>query len=132
MTLVRMAVRGVRVVSTTWRSRRAAARSAPRRSIGTRPPTLTLPSGRACPARLSRRRTRHRGVKLQESVRPGRDPAARRSDVPVTFELLAPNGRPVQVTSDLRSFWDRGYPDVRRQLRGRYPKHRWPEDPFEP
>jgi ATP-dependent helicase HrpB len=50
--------------------------------------------------------------------------------VPITFELLAPNGRPVQVTQDLASFWRRGYPEVRKQLRGRYPKHAWPEDPY--
>jgi ATP-dependent helicase HrpB len=47
--------------------------------------------------------------------------------VPVTFELLAPNGRPAQVTSDLASFWARGYAEVRKQLRVRYPKHAWPE-----
>jgi ATP-dependent helicase HrpB len=49
--------------------------------------------------------------------------------VPVTFELLAPNGRPVQVTSDLRGFWARTYPEVRNQLRIRYPKHKWPVEP---
>jgi ATP-dependent helicase HrpB len=44
--------------------------------------------------------------------------------------LLAPNGRPVQITDDLESFWRTTYAGVRRQLRGRYPKHQWPEDPL--
>jgi ATP-dependent helicase HrpB len=46
------------------------------------------------------------------------------------MEILAPNQRPVQITDDLESFWRRTYPEVRKQLRGRYPKHPWPEDPF--
>src|SRR5690606_33746792 len=45
--------------------------------------------------------------------------------VPVTFEILAPNRRPVQVTSDLGAFWTGSYPEVRKQLKGRYPKHEW-------
>jgi len=49
---------------------------------------------------------------------------------PVVFELLAPSGRPVQTTSDLRSFWSTTYQDVRRELRARYPRHPWPEDPW--
>jgi ATP-dependent helicase HrpB len=44
--------------------------------------------------------------------------------------LLAPNRRPVQITDDLESFWRTTYAEVRRQLRGRYPKHHWPEDPL--
>ena len=46
---------------------------------------------------------------------------------PVVIEILAPNHRPVQVTEDLASFWTGSYPSVRSQLRGRYPKHEWPE-----
>ena len=46
---------------------------------------------------------------------------------PVVVEILAPNHRPVQVTEDLASFWTGSYPAVRSQLRGRYPKHQWPE-----
>ncbi len=49
---------------------------------------------------------------------------------PLTLVLLAPNFRPVQVTRDIVSFWKNVYPDVRKELRARYPKHSWPEDPF--
>jgi ATP-dependent helicase HrpB len=50
--------------------------------------------------------------------------------VPVVLELLAPNHRPVQVTTDLPSFWKNVYPQVRRELSRRYPRHSWPEDPL--
>ena len=45
------------------------------------------------------------------------------------LELLAPNGRPQQITDDLAGFWERTWPEVRKELRARYPKHAWPEDP---
>jgi ATP-dependent helicase HrpB len=50
--------------------------------------------------------------------------------VPVLLHLLAPNHRPAQVTSDLASFWANTWAEVRRDLRGRYPRHSWPEDPL--
>ena len=50
--------------------------------------------------------------------------------VPVVLQLLAPNQRPVQITTDLASFWSNVYPKVRSELRRRYPKHAWPEDPL--
>ena len=50
--------------------------------------------------------------------------------LPILLEILAPNQRPVQRTLDLKSFWANTYPQVRKDLRGRYPKHHWPEDPW--
>jgi ATP-dependent RNA helicase HrpB len=94
------------------------------------PATLRVPSGRD--VRLEYRDDTQivAAVKLQELFGLGDSPRVGRAKLPVTFELLAPNGRPVQVTSDLRSFWKRGYPEVRKELRARYPKHPWPEDPW--
>jgi ATP-dependent helicase HrpB len=93
------------------------------------PAELPLPSGRR--ARLEYREdgSVRASVKLQELFGLAETPRLSHGR-PVIFELLAPSGRPVQTTSDLRGFWDRTYPEVRRELRGRYPKHPWPEDPW--
>ena len=53
-----------------------------------------------------------------------------RESKPATLLFSVASSRPVQTTTDLRSFWSSTYPDVRKQLRGRYPKHPWPEDPW--
>jgi ATP-dependent helicase HrpB len=94
------------------------------------PVDLALPSGRR--AKLDYREDGRivAGVKLQELFGLADTPRIGPSGVPITFELLAPNGRPVQVTSDLRSFWTTGYQEVRRELRARYPRHPWPEEPW--
>jgi ATP-dependent helicase HrpB len=94
------------------------------------PETVPLPSGRG--ARLEYRDDGSvvAAVKLQELFGLAETPRLGPRHEPVVFELLAPNGRPVQTTRDLRSFWENTYPEVRRELRGRYPKHPWPEDPW--
>jgi ATP-dependent helicase HrpB len=66
-------------------------------------------------------------VKLQEMFGLQESPAV--SGVPLLVHLLSPAGRPAAVTADLASFWRDGYKGVRAELRGRYPKHPWPEDP---
>ena len=94
------------------------------------PDTLSIPSGRSIPLAYSDDGTVSASVKLQELFGLAETPRVGPQREPVVFSLLAPNGRPVQVTRDLRSFWDRTYPQVRKELRGRYPKHPWPEDPW--
>ncbi len=68
-------------------------------------------------------------VRLQEMFGVTAHPVVGPSATPVTLALLSPAGRPVQTTADLPGFWAGGYAEVRREMRGRYPKHPWPEDP---
>jgi ATP-dependent helicase HrpB len=70
-------------------------------------------------------------VKLQEVFGLDTTPRIGGGRVPITFKLLSPAQRPVQVTRDLASFWRGSYADVRKDLRGRYPRHYWPENPLE-
>jgi ATP-dependent helicase HrpB len=69
-------------------------------------------------------------VKLQELFGLADTPRIAGGRVPLTLHLLSPGGRPIQVTQDLRSFWERTYPEVKKELKGRYPKHPWPDDPW--
>jgi ATP-dependent helicase HrpB len=94
------------------------------------PDMLTLPSGRHARIDYLEDGTVSASAKLQELFGLADTPRIGRRREPLLLALLAPNGRPVQLTRDLRSFWDRTYPEVRRELRGRYPKHPWPEDPW--
>ena len=69
-------------------------------------------------------------VKLQECFGWAETPRLVDGRVPVLFHLLSPAGRPLAVTDDLTSFWSGPYAQVRAEMRGRYPKHPWPEDPW--
>ena len=94
------------------------------------PASLTVPSGRSMTIEYGDGGTASVSVKLQELFGLAETPRIGPSKTPITFHLLAPNGRPVQTTQDLKSFWDRTYPEVRKELRGRYPRHPWPDDPW--
>jgi ATP-dependent helicase HrpB len=93
------------------------------------PEFLQVPSG-------SRIRLNYSGpnpaleVRLQEVFGLSETPKIARGKLPLTLVLLGPNYRPVQVTQDLASFWKNGYPEVRKEMRSRYPKHSWPDDPL--
>ncbi len=102
-----------------------------RRELGRlAPAALKVPSGRRVPLEYGTDGQVVAAVKLQELFGLAETPRIGPRREPVTLSLLAPNGRPVQTTRDLRGFWDRTYPEVRGELRGRYPRHPWPENPW--
>jgi ATP-dependent helicase HrpB len=94
------------------------------------PEALSLPIGRS--TRLVYRDDGPvvASVKLQELFGLADSPRIVVRGTPVIFELLAPSGQPVQTTRDLRGFWNLTYPEIRKELRARYPRHPWPEDPW--
>ena len=95
------------------------------------PTHLTLPNGSQARIDYLDEQAPVVAVRLQEVFGLNRTPCLGRARVPVTFRLLSPAQRPVQVTRDLDSFWRGAYAQVRKHLRGRYPKHHWPENPLE-
>ena len=105
-----------------WELRTRLEREAPER--------LDVPSGRTAALDYREDGTVAASVKLQELFGLAETPRIGSRGEPVLLLLLAPNGRPVQTTRDLRSFWERTYPEVRKELRGRYPRHPWPDDPW--
>ncbi len=70
-------------------------------------------------------------VRLQELFGLNRTPAVAGGRQPLLLHLLSPAGRPVQITQDLQGFWQNGYPEVKKELKGRHPKHYWPDDPMQ-
>lgn len=94
------------------------------------PTHLEVPSGSRIPVDYSDAEAPALAVRLQEIFGWTRTPRIAGGRVAVTLRLLSPAQRPVQVTRDLESFWEAGYFEVKKDLKGRYPKHYWPEDPL--
>jgi ATP-dependent helicase HrpB len=94
------------------------------------PERISLPRGRAVKVHYEAGQPPWIASRLQDFFGMRKTPTIARGAVPVVVRLLAPNQRPVQMTSDLAGFWQRLYPQVRRELSRRYPKHAWPEDPM--
>jgi ATP-dependent helicase HrpB len=94
------------------------------------PSHLTVPSGSRIRIDYDEAESPVLAVRLQELFGLSETPRVWRGRVPVTLHLLSPARRPVQVTTDLAGFWRTGYFEVRKELKGRYPKHYWPDDPL--
>jgi ATP-dependent helicase HrpB len=94
------------------------------------PPQLELPTGKRYKLGYEPGGPPVLAVRIQELFGVRETPRVAGGRVPVLLHLLGPNHRPQQVTSDLASFWKTTYAEVRKELRRRYPKHAWPEDPL--
>ena len=105
-----------------WQHREALERMAPTH--------LEVPSGSRIPLDYADPRAPALAVRLQEVFGWSETPCIGGGRVPVTLRLLSPAQRPVQVTTDLASFWRDAYFEVKKDLKGRYPKHYWPDDPL--
>ncbi len=96
----------------------------------TAPARIRLPSGRQAAVRYARGQAPWVAGKIQEFFGLSETPRVAGGKVPLVLHLLGPNNRPVQTTTDLEGFWQRWYPKIRQELRRRYPRHDWPEDPL--
>lgn len=94
------------------------------------PEKIELPSGRQVFVEFSNEGTPQVAAKLQEFFGCEQLEFAQ-GRIPLKIHLLSPNGSPLAVTSDLKSFWQKAYPEVRKEMRGRYPRHPWPDNPLE-
>ena len=94
------------------------------------PESIVVPSGKSHRIAYEPGKPPVLAVKLQELFGLADTPRVAKGKVPLMLHLLSPAQRPIQVTQDLRSFWDRTYPEVKKELKGRYPKHPWPADPW--
>ena len=94
------------------------------------PTHLTVPSGSHLRLEYEPGKSPVLAVKLQEMFGCADTPRVGGGKIAVTLHLLSPAKRPIQVTQDLRGFWERTYAEVKKELKGRYPKHPWPDDPW--
>jgi ATP-dependent helicase HrpB len=94
------------------------------------PTHFVVPSGSRIPIDYLDGEVPTLSVRLQEIFGLQATPSIANGRLPLLLKLLSPAGRPAQITRDLVSFWNRGYHEVRKDLKGRYPKHYWPEDPY--
>ncbi len=105
---------------------------AQRRTLDERAPThIAVPSGSRIAIDYAAGEVPVLAVRLQEMFGATVTPAIAGGKVSLLLHLLSPAGRPLQVTRDLKGFWTNSYPQIRGEMRGRYPKHPWPEDPLE-
>jgi ATP-dependent helicase HrpB len=94
------------------------------------PREITVPSGMSRKLSYTRGEAPILAVKLQELFGLADTPRIAKGRVPAVLHLLSPGMKPVQVTQDLKGFWERTYPEVKKELKGRYPRHPWPDDPW--
>ena len=94
------------------------------------PREINVPSGMNRKLSYTRGAAPILAVKLQELFGLADTPRIAKGRVPLVLHLLSPGQKPVQVTQDLKGFWERTYPEVKKELKGRYPRHPWPDDPW--
>lgn len=121
--LQQISISSVLLDSLSWEDRQTLEKEAPTH--------YTVPSGSKIPIRYDGQGAPYIAVRLQEMFGLMQSPLLGEGRIPLTIHLLSPAQRPVQVTSDLSSFWREGYYEVKKDLKGRYPKHYWPEDPLQ-
>ncbi len=93
------------------------------------PTHYTVPTGSRLPIRYDAEKPPVLAVRMQEMFGEAQNPAVADGRVPLVLELLSPAHRPLQITRDLAAFWRGAYPEVQKEMKGRYPKHPWPDDP---
>ena len=94
------------------------------------PEKITVPSGSKITLQYPADKAPVLAVKLQEMFGQLDTPRIAAGQVAVVIHLLSPAGRPLQITQDLQHFWEQSYPEVQKEMKGRYPKHPWPDDPL--